>query len=165
MNRIADIRAERQGGLQEDVEWIWGVDRPRKAARGVVTRSYNSRPKAQAAIMNGAPLYYKPSTMRRRIEEENSGIEIMGARWVLKKTRGEDRWPPRYLHKIKGGVVSLKMGRKYFRAERYDWERGVFFRDFVSLASLMILDDGANLYLLPAHGVMILYLSFHKCGC
>jgi len=35
--------------------------------------------------MHGAPLHYKPGTMRRWTEEDNKGVEIKGIRWLLKE--------------------------------------------------------------------------------
>ena len=41
------------------------------------------RQKEQAAVMHGARLQYKPTIMRRWVEEGNPGIEITGIRWLL----------------------------------------------------------------------------------
>ncbi|KAF8416570.1 hypothetical protein EV426DRAFT_578658 [Tirmania nivea] len=41
--------------------------------------------RAQAVVIHGVPTRYKPGQVRRWIEEDNEGVEVMGIRWLLKQ--------------------------------------------------------------------------------
>ena len=95
----------------------------------VVAKAPPSRPppptaKARAVIMHAAPLCYKPGTMRRWIEEDNKGVEVMGIRWLTR-----EHWPGKVASSLVTYMKSameigkLRMGRKLFHATIYDWDR------------------------------------------
>ena len=101
------------------------------SAGSVVTTAPPSRPpsppptaKARAVVMHAAPLHYKPGTMRRWIEEDNKGVEIMGIRWLTR-----EHWPGKVASSLVIYMRSameigrLRMGRKLFHTTRYDWGR------------------------------------------
>ena len=79
--------------------------------------------RARAVVMHGAPLRYKPGTMRQWIEEDNRGVEIMGIRGHLPGIVASS-----LVIYIKSAVEigRLRMGRKTYNTERYDWGRGTF---------------------------------------
>ena len=51
----------------------------------VLRRGPTNNSGAQAVVMHGAPLRYKLGLMRRWIEEDNAGVEIMGTRQLVKE--------------------------------------------------------------------------------
>ena len=81
--------------------------------------------RAQAVVMDAAPLRYKPGTMRQRIEEHNRGVEIIGNRWLTKEHL-PGRVAPSLVIYMKSAVEisRLSIGRKTYYTERYDWGRG-----------------------------------------
>ncbi|KAF8420906.1 hypothetical protein EV426DRAFT_701977 [Tirmania nivea] len=80
--------------------------------------------KAQAVVMHGVPTRYKPGQMRRWIEEDNKGVEVMGIRWLLKQHEpGKVASSLVVYTRSAKEVGRLYMGRKFFRTTRYDWNR------------------------------------------
>jgi len=74
--------------------------------------------------MQATPPKYKPSTMRRWIEEDNRGVKILGIWWLLKEGRRGQMASSLVIY-LKEPVecTKLRMGRGLFRTTRYGWDR------------------------------------------
>jgi len=65
--------------------------------------------------MHTAPLKYKPSTMRRWVEEDNRGVKVVGIRWLLREDRrGQEASSLVIYMRDRREVRSLRMGRRLF---------------------------------------------------
>jgi len=74
--------------------------------------------------MHAALLKYKPDTMRRSIEADNSGVKILGIRWLLREgRRGQVASSLVIYMKDLMEEKKLRMGRRLFRTTCYDWDR------------------------------------------
>ena len=74
--------------------------------------------------MHAAPLCYKPGTMRRWIEEDNKGVEIMGIRWLTEEhLLGKVASSLAIYMKSAMEIATLRMGRKLYHTTGYDWDR------------------------------------------
>ena len=81
--------------------------------------------RGRAVVMHGAPLRYKSGTMRQWIEEGNSGVEIMGIRWWIREhVPGKVESSLVIYTGTAVGIGKLRMGRKAYNTEVYDWDRG-----------------------------------------
>ena len=97
-----------------------GQERKAKGPANLKLASTSKQKNTQplAVVIHGALPHYKQGMMRRWIEEDNEGVEIMGIRWLLKDFGRE---------KVASCLVSylteigdLKMGRRHFRTTRCD---------------------------------------------
>ena len=81
--------------------------------------------RTQAIVMHAAPLRYKLGMMRRWIEEDNKGVEIMGIWWLM-KDHEPGKVAPSLVIYMKSAVDmrKIRMGRKLHHTTRYDWDRG-----------------------------------------
>ncbi|KAF8418692.1 hypothetical protein EV426DRAFT_704491 [Tirmania nivea] len=91
--------------------------------------------RAQTVVMHSAPTKYKPGQMRRWIEEDNRGVEVMGIRksWgsgshgdqVLLKQHGPGKVASSLVIYTTSAedVSGLRMGSRLFRITKYDWNR------------------------------------------
>ena len=81
--------------------------------------------KARAVVMHGAPLRYKSGTMRQWVEEDNRGVEIKGIRWLVREhLPGKVASSLVIYMKSAVEIGILRVGRKTYNTERYDWDRG-----------------------------------------
>ena len=98
---------------------------PSTIIAGKVQGEANSVPALQphAVVMHDA-LRYKPETMRRWIDEDNKGIDIMGIRWLLSGNRSGKTASSLVIYmKSASDMDKLRMGRRLFHTTQYDWYR------------------------------------------
>ena len=70
-------------------------------------------PKTQAVGMHSAPLHYKPGMIRQWVEEDNEGVQIVGIKWLLKRTSGEVNILPGHLYESGRGGRKIKDGQPH----------------------------------------------------
>jgi len=83
------------------------------------------KPAARALVLHAAPTHRKLGEMRRWLEEDNKGVVIIGARWLLQEGRRLGKATSSlviYLSSPKA-AGKLRMGRKLFRTTRYEWSK------------------------------------------
>lgn len=83
------------------------------------------KPAVRALVLHAAPTHRKLGEMRRWLEEDNKGVVIVGARWLLQEGRrlGKAASSLVIYLSIPKAVGKLRMGRKLFRTTRYEWGR------------------------------------------
>ncbi|KAF8439666.1 hypothetical protein BGX38DRAFT_1207146 [Terfezia claveryi] len=67
---------------------------------------------------------YKPGLMRRWIEEDNKGVQIVGIRWLLQEGRRVGKLASSlviYLANSTDSTRGLRMGKRIFRTTDYNW--------------------------------------------
>jgi len=102
------------------------VGRRRERAEKSTTGSRHDRPYAQAVVIHGVPVRYKPGMMVRWIQEDNTGIEVMRVRWLLSedRRRGKEASSLVIYTKSTKEIAAMRLGGKRFSTEKYDWNRG-----------------------------------------
>lgn len=90
--------------------------------RSCMFTSGSPPPQVRTLVMHAAPLKFKPGTMRRWIEEDNKGMNILGIRWLLKEVQ-QGKAASSLVIYLKDAihVGALRMGRRLFRTTCYDW--------------------------------------------
>jgi len=85
-----------------------------------------SRPYAQAVVIHGIPIRYKLGKLGRWIQEDNTGIEVMGVRWLLSEDRrgGKEASSLVIYTKSAKEIAAMRLGGRFFSTEKYDWNRG-----------------------------------------
>ena len=64
--------------------------------------------------------------MRRWLEEDNKGTQILGIRWLLQEPRRVGKVASSLVIYLRDAIdinFGLRMGRKILRATQYDWQR------------------------------------------
>ena len=86
-----------------------------------------SRPYAQAVVIHGIPTRYKIGKLGRWIQEDNTGIEVMGARWLLSEDRRRGKEASSLVMYTKSAkeIAAMRLGGRFFSTEKYDWNRRV----------------------------------------
>lgn len=68
---------------------------------------------------------WRPTSVRQWIHDDNKGIEIMGTRWLM-----QEHLPGKVASSVVIDMKSavemgrLRMGRRAYNTERYDWDCG-----------------------------------------
>jgi len=102
------------------------VGRRRGRAEKPTIGSQHDQPYAQAIVIHGVPVRYKPGMTGRWIQEDNTGIEVMGVRWLLSedRRRGKEASSLVIYTKSTKKITAMRLGGKFFSTEKYDWNRG-----------------------------------------
>jgi len=77
-------------------------------------------------VLHTTPTKYKPGEMRRWVEEDNRGIQILGIRWLIQEHRRAGKLASSLVIYMKEKINlnhGLRMGRRIFRTTEYDWKR------------------------------------------
>ena len=122
---LSDYEKEDSG--YESARSSWGRRRRTKRTTATAaTGRQHVRPSAQAVVIHSVSTQHKPGTMWQWIQEDNTGIEVMGARWLLSENRRRGKAASSLVIYTESTeeVVVMWMGRKQFLTERYDWNRG-----------------------------------------
>ena len=83
-----------------------------------------SSPLARTLVTHGAPLQFKPGTIRRWIKEGDKHMKILGRRWLLKEDRQGKAESSLVIYlKDMIKIEALRMGRRIFHTTCYDWNR------------------------------------------
>jgi len=65
-------------------------------AEKATTRGRHDRPYAQGVVIHGVPVRYKAGMMGRWIQEDNTGIKVMGVGGYCQRIGDEGKKPPRW---------------------------------------------------------------------
>ncbi|KAF8453213.1 hypothetical protein BGX38DRAFT_1141655 [Terfezia claveryi] len=87
-------------------------------------RSSDPPMRTGAVVFHAAPSKYKPGLMRRWIEEDNKGVQIVGIRWLLQEGRRVGKLASSlviYLAHSIDSTRGLRMGKRIFRTTDYNW--------------------------------------------
>lgn len=92
--------------------------------QATLSTSETLSPQARTLVTHAAPLKYRPGTMRKWIEEDNKGVNILGVRWLLKEGRRGVAASSLVIYmKDLIEVAPLRMGRRLFCTTYHDWNR------------------------------------------
>ena len=70
--------------------------------------------------------YYKRGKLGRWIQEDNTGLEVMGVRWLLSehRRRGKEVSSLVIYTKSTKEIAAMRVSGRFFSTEKYDWNRG-----------------------------------------